>query len=219
MVIMPRLQRTERGFDRIVNFSDAIVAIAVTFLVLPLIDLLGKTDDPDVLLRESGPAFFSYALTFVIMLVMWLQHHRVFEFLGDYDGFVLWINGMWLMLVAILPVLSALSNEDSVESGLVLACYFFVLAAMSSFIALVSGHARRHPSLLIAGADPATLKPFIAGVIGGFLATVGGLVLVDEAFSWLALVGMPILLKVLHRGDPKPADGSQETAVSENLEA
>ena len=43
------LVRTERGFDRIVNFSDATVAIAMTLLVLPLVELGGDTEPGDSL--------------------------------------------------------------------------------------------------------------------------------------------------------------------------
>jgi uncharacterized membrane protein len=40
--------RTERGLDRLVTFLDAVVAIAITLLVLPLVELLGEGHDEDL---------------------------------------------------------------------------------------------------------------------------------------------------------------------------
>ena len=207
-----RQQRTQRGFDRIVNFSDAVVAIAVTFLVLPLLDLLGESADPDTLLRESAPAFLAYALTFLIMIAFWLQHHRIFEYLDDYDGFVVWANVGWLMLIAVLPFLSALSNEGSVEGAWVLACYFFVMAGLSALITSISWWAKRHPHLLVAGADRNQLQPRIGVAVTVVLLVIGGLVLINENFGWLAAITMPLLPRLMRRRAVSPEPDAASAA-------
>ena len=77
--------RTERGFDRIVNFSDATVAIAMTLLVLPLVELGGDTEPGDSLwhlLSENSNAIFGFLLGFLVIWSMWVNHHRVMEYLA-----------------------------------------------------------------------------------------------------------------------------------------
>jgi predicted permease len=90
-----RLVHTERGFDRIVNFSDATVAIAMTLLVLPLVDFGGETGEHDSLwelLSENYTAIFAFVLSFLVIWSMWVNHHRVMEYFADYDSRVLFLH-------------------------------------------------------------------------------------------------------------------------------
>jgi uncharacterized membrane protein len=69
-----------RELDRIVLFSDAVFAIAITILVLDIRvpDGLSPTELPAQVL-SLGPKYLSYMISFLVLAVYWQAHHRVFR--------------------------------------------------------------------------------------------------------------------------------------------
>jgi uncharacterized membrane protein len=96
---------TERGLDidRMVYFSDAVFAIAMTVLVLSI----RVPDVPDSrlgnALRELMPSIWSYFLSFAVIGLFWLAHHRMFRYVERVDGLALGLNLALLALIAIFP--------------------------------------------------------------------------------------------------------------------
>jgi uncharacterized membrane protein len=77
--------RSERGLDRFVTFLDAVVAIAITLLVLPLVELLHGSDPQTSLSRlltEEAGTFGAFLLSFAVIARLWLAHHRLVERVG-----------------------------------------------------------------------------------------------------------------------------------------
>ena len=115
------LVRTERGFDRIVNFSDATVAIAMTLLVLPLVELGGSSEAGENLwdlLSENANAIFGFVLSFLVIWSMWVNHHRVMEYFADYDSTVLGLHLIWLLTMVSIPFTTQLiTNNDLYQHG------------------------------------------------------------------------------------------------------
>ncbi|MBD0324039.1 MAG: DUF1211 domain-containing protein, partial [Aldersonia sp.] len=65
---------TQRGLDRLVNFSDATVAIAVTVLVLPLTDLAGQGNRGVVdILADHGSVIGAFLVSFSVIAVLWTE--------------------------------------------------------------------------------------------------------------------------------------------------
>jgi uncharacterized membrane protein len=107
-----------RAFDRLINFSDAVVAVAVTVLVLPIADItLSRGGDSvwEVLSNHAGE-IITFFFTFYVVSIMWLTHNRFMNQLRGYDGVIFWLNTAWLSIIAFLPVTSALYS-DSGPSG------------------------------------------------------------------------------------------------------
>ena len=71
-----RQATTERGLDRLVNFSDAVAAVAVTLLVLPLVDLIEDGQTVDVLFNEYSEQLTSFVGVFLLMILIWVSHHK-----------------------------------------------------------------------------------------------------------------------------------------------
>lgn len=97
--------RTERGFHRLVNFSDAVVAIAITLLVLPLVDSasgIGNTD-VHVFLRENWHQIFAFALSFLVIANFWWAQHQMFERVRSYNALLVWAMFLWLFAIVMLP--------------------------------------------------------------------------------------------------------------------
>ena len=142
---------TERGFDRIVNFSDATVAIAMTLLVLPLVELGGDTEAGDSLwhlLGDNSNAIFGFVLSFLVIWSMWVNHHRVMEYFADYDETVLGLHLLWLLTMVSIPFTTQLiTNNDLYQHGAT-ALYVAVLLVSSISLHLLGLRGRQHQELL-----------------------------------------------------------------------
>lgn len=93
-------------------FSDAVFAIAVTLLVLNfrIPDLPRTAGDGEIIRRllSLWPDFLGYVTSFIVIGVLWVNHHALFLFLRRVDRYSLVINLMLLMCVAFIPFPTAL---------------------------------------------------------------------------------------------------------------
>jgi uncharacterized membrane protein len=93
---------TERDPARVVFFSDAVIAIAVTLLVLEI----RPPQDTRHLFHGLGalwPSYLSYAITFLLLGQVWANHHVMFDHIRAADRMVLFLNTLLLMDIAFLP--------------------------------------------------------------------------------------------------------------------
>lgn len=94
-----------RGSERLLSFSDAVVAIAATLLVLPLVEIAPRATVPDIgqLLGDNRATLLAFILSFVVIYRFWLVHHRVFGSAEQVSGALVWLNGLWLLSIVFLP--------------------------------------------------------------------------------------------------------------------
>ena len=78
--------------DRIIAFSDGVVAIAITVLLLPLAELDTKDGQVLAMLSANAQLLWGLTLTWVIIAVFWFAHHRMFDRIVAVDLVVLWLN-------------------------------------------------------------------------------------------------------------------------------
>jgi uncharacterized membrane protein len=92
----------ERDPARVVFFSDAVIAIAVTLLVL---EVRPPQDTRHLLhgLAALWPSYLAYAITFLLIGQVWANHHVMFDHIRVADRTVLFLNTVLLMDVAFLP--------------------------------------------------------------------------------------------------------------------
>jgi uncharacterized membrane protein len=124
----PVLDRETTALDRILWFSDAVFAIAITLLVLDI-----GVPPPDVTdvggwLRDRGAEFFSFGLSFAVIGSQWLSHHRLFRHIVRYDEGLLLLNLAVLLCIAFLPYPTAVLGEH----GSTLVPVVFYAASMSA---------------------------------------------------------------------------------------
>ncbi|MFD6166058.1 TMEM175 family protein [Oerskovia sp. NPDC060287] len=141
--------RTPRGLDRLVNFTDAAVAIAITLLVLPLVDLVtdGKEHPLRTLFEDERGTFLAFAISFVVIASFWSGHHRVFEHLQDYSSAVLWVNFLWLASIVFIPFTTQLLADQGTDTAPVNALYIGTMVVTTASLALIEVLAIRDPSL------------------------------------------------------------------------
>ena len=98
--------------ERLVFFSDAVVAIAITLLALDL--KIEKTVSGHLTFSDLGATLHKFAaffLSFFIIAAFWKVHHEFFHYIRKVDNFVLWCNLAWLLFLVILPFSSSLVSD------------------------------------------------------------------------------------------------------------
>lgn len=119
--------------ERIIFFSDAVIAIAITLLSVQ-IGLPADIDPtalPDRILKLL-PQFGVYALSFLVIGNYWVIHHRVFRNIKHYDSTLLWLNVMFLLFIAFLPVPSHVFGRFPMQqSAIIFFDSFLILTGLS----------------------------------------------------------------------------------------
>src|SRR5919197_3311863 len=89
---------------RLETFSDGVFAIAITLLVL-LFDVpeLSEGQSLGHVLAHQWPQYASYAVSFVTIGIIWVNHHTLFRHIVRVDRVFLFINVLFLMCVAFIP--------------------------------------------------------------------------------------------------------------------
>ena len=146
--------RTERGLDRLVNFSDATVAIAITILLLPLVDVAVEIEKETLgeLLSSNIGTIIAFAATFAVIARLWTAHHRIFEAATDYDNGAIWINFLWLASIVVMPFTANVLAHSDLADPSVNALYVGTMMLSSIALLGLAIHLRRHPSLTASGA-------------------------------------------------------------------
>jgi uncharacterized membrane protein len=93
--------------NRLEALTDGVFAIVMTLLVLDIsITGISQSSVQAELLRrilELWPAFLAYAMSFIILGMIWLSHHRIFHYIRYSNPMLMWINVVFLMFVALVP--------------------------------------------------------------------------------------------------------------------
>jgi uncharacterized membrane protein len=166
----------QRSLERVTAFTDGTVAIALTLLVLPLVDIAQVADGEPVLaeLVDHRGDLFAFVVSFLVIAQFWNGHRRLFETLDDYDERLLGINTAWLLAVVFLPYPTArLFFESQVDRGSAVLYLGAMLAAALLGVAL-AWYVARHPRLrrtdLPALSVPAQLAPTVGVSVAFALA-------------------------------------------------
>ncbi|MCC7263712.1 MAG: DUF1211 domain-containing protein [Candidatus Latescibacteria bacterium] len=129
------------GKGRLEAFSDGVIAIIITIMVLEL-----KVPEGEELggLHHLLPVFLSYVLSFVYVGIYWNNHHHLFQAVRQVNGKILWANLHLLFWLSLLPFVTHLAGENH-RSATAVALYGVVLlmAAVAYFMlsrSLISHH-------------------------------------------------------------------------------
>jgi uncharacterized membrane protein len=164
--------RTDRGFDRFITFLDAVVAIAITLLVLPLNDVISGSHPAahaaDVFTQDFS-RFWAFLVSFVVIARLWLAHHRLVERVGAYDVAFVWINLGWALTIVFLPFATELTSVYPPRDRLVIGVYLGSLALSSVFLSGAAVLVWRRPGLRRRGVTKVQAAPWVALLTTGVL--------------------------------------------------
>jgi uncharacterized membrane protein len=148
--------------DRLEVFSDGVIAIAITLLVLdikvPHSHQGGLAHD----LATQWPSFAAYVLSFAVIGIMWVSHHSMFERIQEIDRGLLFTNLLLLLGIAFLPFPTALLAEYARDGGsnahVAAAFYSLTMTMIGLAFSGIWLHLSHHPDLLVEGLDPGNLR-------------------------------------------------------------
>jgi len=163
---------------RLEAFSDGVIAIIITIMVL---ELKVPHEPTFAALAELAPIFISYVLSFIYLGIYWNNHHHLWQAGKHVNGRILWANLHLLFWLSLIPFATAWSGETNFAE-LPMASYGFVLwmAGFAYFIltrAMISHH----------GKD-STLAAAIGRDIKGIISLVGYTIAIVIAFfnPWIS---------------------------------
>jgi uncharacterized membrane protein len=122
------------ALDRIVFFSDAVFAIVITILVLPLTADVGLSEGAGGLASQVWalrPKLLAFAVSFLVIGQFWIAHHRIFNRVRRYDLPLMWLNLVSLLTISFLPFPTALLGAASSEDHSVVVFYAATLTVCS----------------------------------------------------------------------------------------
>jgi uncharacterized membrane protein len=97
------------GRDRLAAFSDGVIAIIITIMVLELKVPHGADW---AALRSVAPNFVAYVLSFVYLAIYWNNHHHLLHTVTRVDGLILWANSHLLFWLSLVPAATGWMGEN-----------------------------------------------------------------------------------------------------------
>jgi len=186
---------------RLEAFSDGVLAIAITLLVLDIKIEPSQLAHLWKALAEEWPAYLAYVTSFFTIGGVWLAHHALFERLAVVDPVLLRLNLLLLLTVSFLPfptglMAEALQTSDSAERA-ALVVYGATAAVIELLMASASRYAATHPELLKEGVTPPRLGSSRGGVRATLFAlgVVLGLLIFPRiaAFAYFTVAALAVL--------------------------
>ena len=107
MIEHPGPAPADGGIERLVFFSDAVFAIALTLLAidlrLPATPSITTSAQLVDALAAAGPQLYSFCLSFFVIILLWVGHYRTFRVVTEIDGATIFLNTLLLFCVVLLP--------------------------------------------------------------------------------------------------------------------
>lgn len=135
--------------ERTKAFADAVVAIAMTLLILPLMESIGEAAETHSAIEWIGehvPQLVSFVLSFWIIAMFWLRHHQLFERVERVTNPLLWWTVLWMLTIVWLPVATAMSGQMESEPSVQIV-YIGSMLAASIALLITRLYLRAHPEL------------------------------------------------------------------------
>jgi TMEM175 potassium channel family protein len=133
--------------NRLEAFSDGVIAIIITIMVL---ELKVPRDTTLTSLLNIAPQFFSYLLSFLVVAIMWVNHHHLLHAAGHADARLLWSNNNLLFWMSLVPFGTAYMGNhprDPRAVALYAAILSFCSLAFAFLRVAIAHHHRDNPEM------------------------------------------------------------------------
>jgi uncharacterized membrane protein len=143
--------------ERMKFFTDAVVAIAITLLILPLLDSVSEAASKGTgtadFLSTHGDEMFTFVLSFVLIARFWVSHERLFDHVEKWTGWLMVLNIAWMFTVVILPVVTAMVGSMETDDLQIL-LYVGTMLANSLVMTAMVLVVRSEPALWTPNTEP-----------------------------------------------------------------
>jgi uncharacterized membrane protein len=151
----------ELGLERIVFFSDAVMAIAITLLAIdikvPEIAASAARSELPARLSELSPQIMSFVISFVVVGIYWMSHHRYFGFIQRYDRWLMLLNLLFLLFIAAMPFSTGLLGQFAyLPLGVIV--YAADVVAIGLSLSALWGYASHGHRLVDPALDPRLIR-------------------------------------------------------------
>jgi uncharacterized membrane protein len=127
--------------NRIEAFSDGVMAILITIMVL---ELKAPHDPTPASLARMWPVFFAYVLSFIIIAIYWVNHHYLIHLVSRVDALILWANMNLLFWISLIPWVTVYLGDNHALPFPVALYAAVSIAGALSFYLLRASIARHH---------------------------------------------------------------------------
>jgi len=195
-----RVERS-RDFERFITFIDAIVAIAITLLVLPLVDLATELDGGSVtgLLRDYEDQIGAFLLSFVVIAALWYDQHRVLRSVISHDPLLTRLMLAWTLTIVVLPFPTALVADVGSQPATKI-LYIGTMAISSALLTAMAWQIARTRAIRDSDDKP-EVAPAAASTVAFLVALLLCLAL-GSYYPMLLLVAPSLLLPHWRRSRP-----------------
>jgi uncharacterized membrane protein len=201
-----------RDTNRLETFSDGVIAIAITLLVLEVhVPDRSEIHSNRDLWRELGdlwPEYVGYLLSFIVIGIMWANHHNIFKHIGAIDHNLIVLNTLLMLCIGFIPFTTALLSSYLGDPGertamLVYTGWFTFTATIYN---LLWWYPRHRPGLLRSDTDPREVQTITRRFSFGpplyLLSFLLALVSVEASLVLIGILAVLYLLPVAASGSP-----------------
>jgi uncharacterized membrane protein len=151
-------------YDRILFFTDAVFAIAITLLIVDLPVQVERTSSSSTFssssqLHKDLPGIIGFGISFAVVALFWLAHHSMYRYIKAIDRPLVLLNLLFLGIIAFLPypteLLSASSNSQTTAT-----VFYAICAGSAGLLETISWYYAMRAGL-IEGLDQSTQRLFL----------------------------------------------------------
>jgi uncharacterized membrane protein len=167
------------GKGRLEAFSDGVLAIIITIMVL---EMKVPHDDSMAELMKIAPVFMSYVLSFIYIGIYWNNHHHLMHATQKISGAAMWANNHLLFWLSLMPFASGWMGENHFTKWPVIVYGVVLIMNSIAYYILVR-------SLLKANGKDSTLAKALGSDVKGKISTLIYAIGIGTAFfnSWISL--------------------------------
>jgi uncharacterized membrane protein len=191
-----RPEDVEHSIERTITLTDAVVAIAMTLLVLPLVELAPEVESEGLgtVLTRNDDVFLGFVLSFLVIYVFWTAHDRAFAGVRRPAAGLRALNMWWLLIVAFLPFPTAVVGRHATTSTVPFYIgTMFALSVLTSAMVQIGRRAREAEGRAGVGDDQ---RRWRAALTWASTAVFGLCALIGTINTDLGLLGLLLLIVV-----------------------